>query len=928
MNRFRPAHDLVDPEPYLAVLPADYYFLQQVDGGVDGGHEHEHELELLELDFEDQDPDLLPLGSPQSPSVGSVSSVPSASGDGDDINLAISDDDNNDDDDDGHLDLDSDLDSDLEYDQDYNYDHDHDHDHDSPPQQPLIASPRSPSLSVPLSLSPSPSASPDSLLLNDSDSDSAADLDADLDADPRLRGSPLVVSDSTAASASPSDSDPDSDQDQDPDPVGLGLGPGSGPSSSPNPDPLRDRPRHHLQANSINHNLGLYGSPPRLPRPPRPARASQTPDIHPNRRLPGPPPTLNQNNHQHQHQHQHQHRHHHHHSHHHGRAFDYDSDSDNSASSPRPTRHPDRSSNRSHPPPALPLGNYHFGGNRPDLDYQPRPHPRPQPSPVSQPRHPSRNSHHAELASHERQPQRPHRQHPQQSALVEVQDLEDQHEDDDLDIGDYDHQDDLSLLDHLRLRRARRAARAAREAGRQRPGRGNWRPHRPARRAVAEQEPEDSGQEDSDYTGSMDQDDELIEVVYQGRAPAPPTPTRRQHQQQRHLRAHRQQRQQNHEHNHNNFQGQELMELDQELDLGLGLDQQVPVIDLTEEPDSPVLQRHRPVNILRHNHGQNHGHNHIHISDDEEDDDDSPLYQAPRNPRRHMSQNGRMPSLNRSDGSILNGNAAAVIDLTLDSPDDNIPADRRLPPPPAALVAQLNQRANRNRRLPGPAAASPAPAAAAPPRVQYQDFGRHLIGSIRGLLPGLLAQAVNNPREADVQFVGAVPVPAFPMNPNPLAGNPPEFNYQANGFGGYGGRQPTPKPDFQAPPAPRAGFTRDTRAESGDDEDLVVVCPSCDNELKYSPDDEDDNPRPAKKPRGKKGQEEHHFWAVKNCGHVYCKSCYDNRKKHSKGKESAAAKTGFRFQPSETSKSIKIFCAVEDCESEVSPNNAWVGIFM
>lgn len=475
----------------------------------------------------------------------------------------------------------------------------------------------------------------------------------------------------------------------------------------------------------------------------------------------------------------------------------------------------------------------------------------------------------------------------------------------------------------------------------------------------------ESGQEDLAHSDSMDHDDELIEVVYEGQVPAHPTPPRRQ---QRHARLQRQQR---HQH-----QGQDLMEVDLDFDQDLNLDHHVPVIDLTEEPDSPELQRHRPINILRHNshnhnhnHGHNHGHNHIHIFDDDEEEEDDPIapYQPPRNPRRHMSQNGRMPSLNRSDGSILNGNAAAaVIDLTLDSPDDNIPADRRLPPPPAA--AQLNQAANRNhRRLPAPA--SPAPAAgAAPPahRAQYQDFGRHLIGSIRGLLPGLLAQAVNNPREADVQFVGAVPVPAFPMNPNPLAGNPPEFNYQANGFGGYGGRQPTPKPDFQAPPPSRPGFTRDTRpdgGESGADEELVVVCPSCDNELKYSPDDDDDTPRPAKKPRGKKSQEEHHFWAVKNCGHVrlclvdfrpifpghhhppspastrrwltgrrphqvYCKNCYDNRKKHSKGKDSAAAKTGFRFQPSETSKSIKIFCAVDDCESEVSPNAAWVGIFM
>jgi hypothetical protein len=207
-----------------------------------------------------------------------------------------------------------------------------------------------------------------------------------------------------------------------------------------------------------------------------------------------------------------------------------------------------------------------------------------------------------------------------------------------------------------------------------------------------------------------------------------------------------------------------------------------------------------------------------------------------------MSQNGRTPSLNRSDGSILNGNAAAaaVIDLTADSPEDNIPANRRLPPP------------------------APAPAQ----RDQHNHiFGRNLMGSIRGLLPGLLAYG--NIREADIQFIGAAP--AIPMNANPLAGNPPDFNYQANGFGGYGGgRQPTPKPDFEAPPPARAGFTRDTGPDKVTDEEQIFVCPSCDNELKYSLDEEEDDNggRPVKKARTKKDREEHHFWAVKACGHV------------------------------------------------------------
>lgn len=839
MNRSPLALGLGGPPPYSPVLEDDY-FLQH---GGDGGDAQENPFDnhfgggfANELQLPD-----LSLGSSQSPSAGSAGSALSS----DDLDLPVS----------------SGSDVHLEPDLGHAFDYDFDYDSDSDSQRPSAASPPSPPGPVLFPLSPllsasasaSASASSDPLLDPDSDADSASDLG--VDADPRLASAPDSGSGSDSSSDPASDPDPlspgpgfvdsdfDLDSGQDTDPAN----PGSSPSS-PNPDPLLDRPRHHLQSNDINNNFGLdwLGLPPR---PARPARASLTPDIHPNRRLPATST-------HHHHPHNHHHRRHHNNQRHQAVAS-------NSRPPPRPIRHPALSDN--HPSP-LPLANRRHSHLRSEH------HSVSQPRPQSQSRHAHLVRPRADPAGHSQQPQRPHRHSylRQQEALVENQHLEDQHEEAHEDVHhrhDNEDQDDLPLREHLRLRRARRAARVAREAGRPRPARGNWGPHRPARRTSAEDSHE-SGQEDLDHSDSMDQDDELIEVVFDG--PAPPTPPRRQ---QRHSRPQRHQR---HHHHH---QGQDLMEVDLDLDLDLDLDQHVPVIDLTEEPDSPELQRHRPINILRHNshNNHNHGHNHIHIFDDEEEQDNDAiaLYQPPRNPRRHMSQNGRMPSLNRSDGSILNGNAAAtVIDLTLDSPDDNIPADRRLPPPPAA--AQLNQPANRNhhRRLPAPASPAPAAAAAALPpahRAQYQDFGRHLIGSIRGLLPGLLAHAVHNPREADVQFVGAVPVPAFPMNPNPLAGNPPEFNYQANGFGGYGGRQPTPKPDFQAPPPSRPGFTRDTRPEGGEngaDEELVVVCPSCDNELKYSPDDEDDSPRPAKKARGKKSQEEHHFWAVKNCGHV------------------------------------------------------------
>ncbi|EAQ88766.1 hypothetical protein CHGG_05385 [Chaetomium globosum CBS 148.51] len=84
---------------------------------------------------------------------------------------------------------------------------------------------------------------------------------------------------------------------------------------------------------------------------------------------------------------------------------------------------------------------------------------------------------------------------------------------------------------------------------------------------------------------------------------------------------------------------------------------------------------------------------------------------------------------------------------------------------------------------------------------------------------------------------------------------------------------PRPNPTTFPPPPAREGFTRDT----GND-DNVIICPSCEEELKYDPDAGiDDSTRPAKKIRTRKDHEEHHFWALKDCGHVYCRNCYENR---------------------------------------------------
>ena len=91
---------------------------------------------------------------------------------------------------------------------------------------------------------------------------------------------------------------------------------------------------------------------------------------------------------------------------------------------------------------------------------------------------------------------------------------------------------------------------------------------------------------------------------------------------------------------------------------------------------------------------------------------------------------------------------------------------------------------------------------------------------------------------------------------------PPDLNYQRPAFG-----HPPPPP----PPPPHArhagmekvevapareGFSRDTGEET------VVVCPACGGELEYDPAKNEG----AKKRKREKG--EHHFWAVKACGHV------------------------------------------------------------
>ncbi|KAI1636293.1 hypothetical protein F4809DRAFT_610164 [Biscogniauxia mediterranea] len=157
-----------------------------------------------------------------------------------------------------------------------------------------------------------------------------------------------------------------------------------------------------------------------------------------------------------------------------------------------------------------------------------------------------------------------------------------------------------------------------------------------------------------------------------------------------------------------------------------------------------------------------------------------------------------------------------------------------------------------------------------------------------------------------------------PPQPPPAHVNiPVHLDYLAVPFGPpqHGGG--SAKPAHEPPKDAKEGFTRDTG------EEVVAICPSCEQELAYDPDGDDDVPAtPAKKPRTKKDKAEHHFWAVKACGHVYCKKCFDNRKPSARN----PVQVGFRPDPKGARN--KIICAVEECDSDVTSKTAWVGIFL
>jgi hypothetical protein len=244
------------------------------------------------------------------------------------------------------------------------------------------------------------------------------------------------------------------------------------------------------------------------------------------------------------------------------------------------------------------------------------------------------------------------------------------------------------------------------------------------------------------------------------------------------------------------------------------------------------------------------------------DDEDVEIVSGSQNARRQQSQRrSNAPRLNRSDSSYMG--RQSVIELSSDSEDD-VQATRvnSAVPPPVNLRRHHHHHGPHHhhvphhhhhvvmdgrspRRMPGTNNA------------RAVDNNRGLLNMVGNVFHRFVGMGNRGRDEPDVVMIRSSPAAILPI---PNIGQI-HLDYMAHPFN----PAPAPglhKPPHEAPPKAREGFTRDTN------DDDVVICPSCDEELAFDPDVEDENGPPLKKARTKKDKAEHHFWGVKECGHV------------------------------------------------------------
>ncbi|KAH6603656.1 hypothetical protein Trco_008431 [Trichoderma cornu-damae] len=314
-------------------------------------------------------------------------------------------------------------------------------------------------------------------------------------------------------------------------------------------------------------------------------------------------------------------------------------------------------------------------------------------------------------------------------------------------------------------------------------------------------------------------------------------------------------------------------------------------IDLTEEPDSPAAERRRPQ-----------------VAQAQAQAAQQPLQQQPhnlagRNPRRTGSQRTSPPQLARSDSTFV-GPQPSFIDLTADSPEDE-----QLPGRDHWRLSRSHPRQHRRHHhhhhhhghdhdhdhdldLDHDHLAQHRDRLVSLDLISHHqqalasEFARGFGRTLAGFLNGEIVRGSFGP---ELQTM-------FPRS------------------------EPTPKPPMEPIPPARTGFSRDTCADGQGER--VVICPACNEELAYDP--AEPPATPSKK--RKKASGEHHFWALKKCGHVYCAECFENRRPT----KSSPDGVGFPLPPGSksTASPNDIRCAVEGCDTKVAAKTEWVGIFL
>ncbi|KAK0385973.1 hypothetical protein NLU13_7147 [Sarocladium strictum] len=345
------------------------------------------------------------------------------------------------------------------------------------------------------------------------------------------------------------------------------------------------------------------------------------------------------------------------------------------------------------------------------------------------------------------------------------------------------------------------------------------------------------------------------------------------------------------------------------------------VIDLTEEPDSPIERSlaaadtpaSRPlpwpeVGSSRHRRAD-----------------------GSRNPRRTNSTRISPPMLTRSDSTLMSGRHS-IIDLTDDSPEES----RTLQLP------RISRQSNANTTLPSFTGNRPLlthlhsrhhhrhhhhhhhqhPAVHPPQRQPTTDEIVEVVTAV-----GTVGDFVQNSLRHYHGFITGG------FSGLARAFNPPQLDVTRNA---YAPREETPQPPMDPVPPVRPGFTRDTHAESDSGgEDTIAVCPACNDELAYDPTEVAAAQKPASSAssaagaagrKRKRAPGEHHFWALKKCGHVYCADCFENRKPS----KANPAGVGFRLPSDKTGNTAfqEMRCAVEGCETKVAQKGEWIGIFL